>query len=124
MAHDTEFRVVVLQEPMTLYRGGFGPTHVMEAMQSNFQAGRSPHPQDLRATVLHMAVSMFERFDVVRSICARRPERAGTHVITIRLQPGHGVCVARTGGAGHWSVWGLPLTLAGFVVDVVGITER
>ena len=124
MAQETEFHVFILQEPMRLYRGSFGPAHLIEAMQSNFQSGRSTHPQDLRATVIHMAVSMFESFDVVRRLCLRRPDRLGTHVMTVDLRPGHGVCLANTGSPGHWSVWGLPPTLAGCVVDVVGIAEQ
>jgi hypothetical protein len=44
--------------------------------------------------------------------------------MSVDLQPGHGVCVAKTGGAGHWSIWGVPTILADFVVDVVRITDR
>ncbi len=110
-----------MDEPITLHRGCFGERHVLEALQSNFQGGRSPHPEDLRATVLHMAVSMFESFDVVHRLCARRPDRIGTHVLSVELQPGHGLCIADTGGPGHWSIWGVPTTLERFVFDVAGV---
>jgi hypothetical protein len=48
----------------------------------------------------------------------RRPDRIGTHIATIPLEPGHGVCIADTGGPGHWSVWGVPSQLVAFVADV------
>jgi hypothetical protein len=123
MAVQNEFRVVVLQEPMRLYRGchGTGRSSIEAALMSNYQAGRAPHPADLRATVLHMAVSMFEDSDVVAVQARRRPERVGTHIARVDLQPGHGVCVADTGGRGHWSVWGIPAQLADFVTDVMEV---
>ena len=52
---ESEFHVVVLQEPTRLYRGCFGPDRVVEALKSNYENGRNPHPADLRATILHMA---------------------------------------------------------------------
>jgi hypothetical protein len=118
---DSEYRVVILTEPVILHRGCFGPTRLREAFLSNYEAGRPPHPQDLRATVLHMAVSMFEDFDLVHRLCSRRPDRIGTHILTAELQPGHGVCIADTSGPGHWSIWGIPTTLESMVVDVAGI---
>jgi hypothetical protein len=120
MALESEFHVIVLQEPKRLYRGchGTGRTALEASLTSNFQAGRSPHPAGRRATVLHMAVSMFEEFEVVAGLARHRPERIGTYVAQVDLRPGHGVCVASTSGPGHWSVWGIPAQLADFVTDV------
>ncbi len=114
------FHVVVLQEPKTLHRGcsGDDPRSLMEALSSNYEMGRSPHPQDLRATVLHMAVSGFEDRDRLASLARRRPQRIGTHILTVELQPRVGVCVADTSGPGHWSIWGVPAHLAALVIDV------
>jgi hypothetical protein len=105
---------------MTLYRACHGAdrTALETALTSNYQAGRSPHPSDLKATVLFMAVSLFENRGAVSHLARRRPDRIGTHIATVELQPGHGVCIADTGSTGHWSVWGIPAQLAEFVTDV------
>lgn len=73
---------------------------------------------DLRATALHMATSLFEDRSFVERLARRRPDRIGTHVMQIELQPGAGVCLAKTSGPGHWSVWGVPATLAAWVTGV------
>ena len=108
MAIQSEFLVVVLEEPMTLYRGCHRPGRraLEAAMTSNYQAGRS----DLRATALHMAVSMFEDPEVVAIQARRRPDRVGTHIARIELQPGRGICVADTGGPGHCPSGASPLS--------------
>jgi len=119
-AFESEFHVHVLTKPMTLYRGcrGRDQRALEEAVSSNFQVGRSPHPTDLHAAVLYMAVSMFASSATIAALARRRPGRIGTHVACMELQPGHGVCVADTGGVGHWSVWGVPALLVQFVVSV------
>lgn len=115
-----EFLVVVLDEPMTLHRGCHGDDHeaLMAAFTSNYESGRPPHPMDLRATALHMAVSGFEDAGRIISLAKRRPDRIGTHVATLDLEPGHGICIADTSGPGHWSIWGVPTQLVAFVTDV------
>lgn len=121
---ETEFRVVVLGEPLTLYRAchGLDRRAVERTLMSNFQARREPpHPADLHATVLHMAVSMFQKRENLERMARRRPDRIGTHIATVALEPGHGVCIADTGSAGHWSVWGLPLQLMAFVTGVQAV---
>lgn len=106
----TQFRVLVLREPLTLYRGSHGADDlsVEAALTSNFQARRTPHPADRHATVVHMAVSMFDRPEPVTRLAHLFPGRIGTHLIRVDLAPGQGFCVADTGQAGHWSVWGVP----------------
>ena len=105
---------------MRLYRGvvhRFGSSSE-EDLKSNYERGRNPHPTDLKATVLYMAVSMFEDRDLVAYMCRRRPDRVGRYVAQIDLEPDHGVCVAQTNNPGHWSVWGVPAQLARFVTDL------
>lgn len=75
---------------------------------SNFQACRSPHPADRHATLLYMGVSMFDRPEPITRLARVFPERIGTHLVRVDLAPGQGFCVADTGQAGHWSVWGVP----------------
>jgi hypothetical protein len=52
----------------------------------------------------------------VAQLAARVPKLGG-HVATIDLRPGLGLCVAKTGGPAHWSVWGRPLRLETCVTD-------
>jgi hypothetical protein len=118
MSAHRDFHVVVLDEPRRLYRGILDPSQLEDAFKSNYELGRSPHPADLRATVLHMALSFFEDPDVLRRLARRYPRRIGTYVATVDLEPGQGVCVADTAGPGHWSVWGRPAQLAAFTADV------
>lgn len=117
---DSSIRVDVLERRFVVYRGchGSDAAAVREAMRSNYEIGRSPHPVDLRATVLHMAVSMFENDEVLLRLARRRPDRVGTHLARMELQPGCGICIADTGSVGHRSVWGIPEQLVACVVDV------
>src|SRR6266540_7234042 len=45
--------------------------------------------------------------------------KLGDHIAIIDVRPGLGVCVAKTGGPNHWSVWGRPGQLAACAADVV-----
>jgi glutathione synthase/RimK-type ligase-like ATP-grasp enzyme len=117
-AFESEYRVVVLQRPMRVYRGCFTHDAAEEDFKSNYERGRSPHPADLRATVLHMAVSMFGDRNAVRYLAGRYPRRVGEFVAALDLQPGFGVCDADTSGPGHWSVWGRPAQLRDFVASI------
>lgn len=117
--------VALLERPMTVFRGcgGAGRLALVDAVRSNYETGRPAHPADLRATVLHMAVSMFEDAEVLLRLGRRRPDRIGTHLARVELQPGCGICLADTGSRGHWSVWGIPTELASCVVDVVAVRD-
>lgn len=57
------------------------------------------------------AISLFDSAGVARQL-ARRVPKLGGHIATIDLRPGLGICVAKTGGPAHWSVWGRPAQLA------------
>lgn len=105
-----EFRVLVLREARTLYRGSHGAddANLEASLMSNFQGRRRTHPVDRHATVLHMAVSMFDRPEPVTRLANAFPARIGTHLVRIDLAPGQGFCLAATGQIGHWSVWGVP----------------
>lgn len=92
---------------------------LVAAMRSNYEAGRPPHPAERRAVATYMAVSMFEDGELLRRLALRRPDRIGTHIARVELRSRLGICIADTGSAGHWSIWGLPSHLAECVVDVV-----
>lgn len=113
--------VDVVRERMTLYRGchGAAPSDLIRSMRSNYEEGRRPHPEERKAIVSFMAVSMFEDGDRLRRFAQQRPARIGTHVARVELRPGLGICIADTGGEGHWSIWGLPDQLARCVVETV-----
>ena len=116
-------RVDVVRRRTTLYRGGHGSgmRDVLIAMRSNYEAGRQPHPAERKAIVTFMAVSMFEDGERLRHFAQQRPARIGSYIARVDLQPGLGICLADTGGEGHWSIWGLPNRLAECVVEVVPI---
>lgn len=122
---DFPITVALLERPMTVFRGcdDVGRAALVDAMRSNYETGRPAHPADLRASVLHMAVSMFEDAEVLLRLARRRPDRIGTYLARIELQPGHGICLADTGSRGHWSVWGILDELASCVVDVVPVRK-
>lgn len=86
----TTYEVRVLQERITLHRACFGadPFSVLGGLRSNYENRRDrPHPADLHATILHMAVSMFEKADTIERLARRHPARIGTHVMSLALQP-------------------------------------
>ena len=45
-----------------------------------------------------------EDAEVLLRLARRRPDRIGTHLVRVELQPGRGICLADTGSRGHWSV--------------------
>jgi hypothetical protein len=83
------------------------------------QVGRGAMTRGLetRAAVIHMALSMFVSPDVAARL-ARQLPKLGGHVAMVRLAPGLGLCVAKTGGPSHRSVWGSPAELVSCVEDV------
>lgn len=119
-----EYLVRVLTEPMELFRASHGADQasLRDALSSNYERDRRPpHPVDLHATVLRMAISLFADDDRLTALARRRPDRIGTHVATLQLPPGHGICLADTGSAGHWSVWGIPSQLLECVTEVTEV---
>jgi hypothetical protein len=62
------------------------------------------------------------RLDRLAGQLADRVPKLGGHIATLDLQPDLGICIAKTGGAAHWSVWGRPLQLESCVTDVVEAT--
>jgi len=115
--------VIVVEQPTRLYRvtrerdvGGS-----LDAFQSNYEQRKRPRGPENRAAVVHMALSMFDSVDVVKHLAGRVPQLGG-HIATLDLQPGLGICIAKTGGPAHWSVWGRPVQLESCVTDVVEAT--
>jgi hypothetical protein len=115
--------VVVLEEGMRLYRvcRAREDAAFVDGLRSHYEQGLLPRGPENRAAVVHMALSMFDAPSVAAQL-ARRVPKLGGHVATLDLQPGVGLCVAKTGGPAHWSVWGRPLQLESCVTDVVEAT--
>jgi hypothetical protein len=103
--------VRVLDAEMRLYRAcaGSGSSSVaLDSFRSHYELRRPPRGPEHRATVIHRALSMFEEPEPCWNLIERTRGKIGDHVAELRLTPGHGICVARTAGPLHWSVWGRP----------------
>jgi len=111
--------VDVLDEPKRLYRvcATQADERFIDSFRSHYELRRPPRGPEDRVAVIHMAFSMFDTAAIARQLATRVPKLGG-HVATVDLQPGVGVCVAKTGGPAHWSVWGRPPQLAACVADV------
>lgn len=111
--------VQVLEEDLQLYRvvPERGSEGIESAFCSHYELRRPPRGPEDRATAIHMAVSMFDREEAARDLANRIPKLGG-HIARLELQPGHGICVAKTGGPAHWSVWGRPAQLASCIADI------
>lgn len=105
-----EIHARVLVDEMRLYRACRSPgaDPRVESFRSHYELQRPPRGVETWATVLHMAVSMFQAPEQCWNLIERTRGRIGDRVAELLLGPGHGICVARTGGSGHWSVWARP----------------
>lgn len=119
-----ELRVSVLEEEKRLYRvcAPRDDEAFEDALRSHYELGRPPRGPENRAAAIHMALSMFDTARGAHDLAVRVPKLGG-RVATIDLQPDLGICVAKTGGPAHWSVWGRPAQLAACVTDVVGADD-
>jgi hypothetical protein len=106
----SSIEVLVVERPWRLYRvtPASGDARFAEAFHSHYEKGLEPRGIEVRAAVIHMALSMFVSADASAQLAKRYPKFGG-HVATMRLVPNVGFCVAKTGSPGHWSVWGRPV---------------
>lgn len=81
---------------------------------------RSGSPEE-RFCLIHNGVSMFETAQQAAKVAIKWGK--GDYVARVRLEPGHGICVAKWGSQGHMTVWGDPVKLAGMTVDTVAVSE-
>ena len=111
LIHDIHLRV--LEDEMRLFRVCTAPTAPgqLDSFRSHYELQRPPRGPEGRATAIHMALSMFETADPCWNLIERTRGRIGDHVAQLCLVPGRGICVAKTGGPLHWSVWGRPAEL-------------
>ena len=95
---------------MRLYRACAGSADgvALDSFRSHYELKRPPRGPENRATVIHMALSMFEEPEPCWNLIERTRGKIGDHVAELHLTPGHGICVAKTAGPLHWSVWGRP----------------
>ncbi|WP_445148538.1 hypothetical protein [Baekduia sp. Peel2402] len=112
--------IVVIDQPTRLHR--VTPSRnsdlFLDAFRSHYERGMAPRGPENRAAAIHMALSMFDSLDVAARLATRVPKLGG-HVTTLELQPDLGICIAKTGGPAHWSVWARPLQLDQCTIDVV-----
>jgi hypothetical protein len=116
-----EVLVRVLEDEMRLYRATWADHNPaqLDSFRSHYELQRPPRGREVRAAVIHMAVSMFETAEPCWALIDRTRGRIGDHVAELRLVPGRGVCAAKTGGPLHWSVWGDPAVLQAAVSGYV-----
>lgn len=109
----------VLEEPMRLFRivPERDSPRFEDAFRSHYELGRPPRGPEIRAVAIQMALSMFDERSVAAQLAVRVPKLGG-HIAEIALKQDLGICVARTGGPAHWSVWGRPTELSLCVADV------
>jgi hypothetical protein len=105
--------VRVLDEEMRLYRACASSADGvdLDSFRSHYELKRPPRGPENRATVIHMALSMFEGPEPCWNLIERTRGKLGNHVAELRLTPGRGICVAKTAGPLHWSVWARPEVL-------------
>jgi hypothetical protein len=103
--------VRVLDSNMRLYRICRGEPAELDDLRSHYELDLPPRGVEDRATVIHMAISMFETAERCWELIDRMNGRIGDRVAELALVPDRGVCVAKTGGPAHWSVWGRPAEL-------------
>lgn len=112
--------IVVIDQPTRLHR--VTPSRdgdpFLDALRSHYERGMPPRGPENRAAAVHMALSMFDSLDVAAQLATRVPKLGG-HVTILDLQPDLAICIAKTGGTAHWSVWARPLQLEQCTIDVV-----
>jgi hypothetical protein len=101
------YAVHVVDDEITLHRPCFGADDplLLYALRSNHENGRAGAEVN---ALLATSVSMFERVETVTRLARRRPERVGSHIMTVILLPEFGFYRAETGAPGHHSIWGSP----------------
>ena len=113
--------VRVLETEMQLFRiyRSADEAGRLDSFRSHYELQRPPRGPENRATVLHMALSMFETADACWKLVERTRGKIGDHVAELRLLPDRGICVAKTGGPMHWSVWAGPDVLQDAVATFI-----
>ena len=114
--------VEIVREPRRFYRlcRSREEPALASAVRSNYELGRDPRGPELVAAVIHMSLSMFDTLEQVTQLARALPQIGG-YVAAFELAGGRGLCVAKTGRPGHWSVWGRPEQLLACVADVVEV---
>ena len=92
----------------------------VDSFRSHYELKRLPRGPEQRAAVIHMAVSMFETAAPCWALIERTRGRIGSYVAELHLRPDRGLCVAKTGGPLHWSVWGHPDELQAAITAYMG----
>jgi hypothetical protein len=109
-AFPCEVRVGILDRELPLYRACFATsdTASVDSFRSHYELQWPPRGVEKWATVIYMAVSMFETRAPCWDLIERTQGRIGDRVGELRLGPGRGSAWQRQAGPLHWSVWGRP----------------
>src|SRR5262245_42348526 len=119
MPMPSTYAVQALDDEITLHRPCFGESDplLLYALRSNHENRRADADTETDA-LLAMGISMFDDLEGLIRLTRRRPARLGTHIMTLILLPGFGICTSRTGAPGHHSVWGAPDRLLECITEV------
>jgi hypothetical protein len=99
-----------------------GDPAFLDSLRSHFELSHEPRKVERRWTVLHMGISVYMSHDQA-SQTARRWPKLGDYVARIELQADRGFNVARTGHAGHLTLWAEPVKLRDATVDIHTVVE-
>lgn len=105
------------------------PADPSELFHSKFATDSPPHPLAREATVIYMALSMWDDVGIptLKGLAAANPDNP-QFAAKVTLKPkvksrATGICTADTEAPGHWSVWGVPSKLGACLVDVRPVGE-
>lgn len=99
-----------------------GDPAFLDSLRSHYELSQEPRKVERRWTVLHMGISVYMSQDQA-SQTARRWPKLGDYIARLELQAEHGFNVARTGHAGHLTLWAEPVKLRDATVDISTVAE-
>jgi hypothetical protein len=110
----SDWLVVMPADDQTMFRMVKHDSTTEDDFLSDRRLGRPRYGNDLE--VDHLGMSMFAERAQAEAMMRRYPKR----IAEVRLDPGYGLCLARTlpDVDGHHTVWGLPSDLVQLVQSV------
>lgn len=124
MTAELDLQCTTRREPIDLFRvvrgANRGAPGVLNALRSNYERDARPRGVEVDSALIHFGLSMFVTVDAAVERVQRWPA-LGMHIAHLRLVPGNGFHVARTGARVHRTVWGRPLQLLACVADILPV---
>jgi hypothetical protein len=99
-----------------------GDPAFLDSLRSHYELTHEPRKVERRWTVLHMGISVYVSRGQARETALRWPKLGG-YVARIALRADRGFNVARTGHAGHLTLWAEPVKLRDATVDIDAVAK-